>query len=902
MVSDQDIALRCYTRKQIEKKYTPKGTLPWVFPSRVLVFDTETTADERLSLTFGCCKVYLNGSIERVIVFYSDLVKYHEMDYFRNHTSRKGYDLVHINEFREIFLLLAYEMESLVMGYNLPFDLSRIALDTVPGRGYNHWAFSVKLSENPAYPRLIIQHVDNARSFIKFSSSFTRMKGSNKYMKKNMKKFQGNFVDLRTMVYSFTNDKNSLRKSCEHFDTPYKKQETKGHGKITPEYIEYNEADVDATYSLFQVLMEEYKRYYLDLPITKLFSPASIGKAYLKMMGVRSFHEKNPKFPDKMLGYQMSAFYGGRSEVHIRKSPVEIAYMDVLSMYPTVNVNMGLWKYVISDHIDYFEDTEKIKDFVQTIDLEKLKRKETWKDLNAICLILPDGEIFPVRSKYGTKQVFNIGLNHLTSEKPIWYTLADVISAKILSGKEPKIIQAYRFFPVGIQKELRNIKIIGNIEIDPERKDLFKTLIEERKRIQKEMSKTDSEIEKRNLDSEQYILKIITNATSYGIFVQLDTNRLVKRSQFDVYGLDSFSVSKQKSEKFGKMFNPIIGTFITSASRLMLAICERILMDMGETYAFCDTDSMAVPVHCVEKIQEYFRNLNPYSFPSDVFKMEKENFELVNWSNPKGPVNKNKPFPLWFYGISSKRYVLFNIRNGERIIRKMSLHGLGHILNPFSNKEDWQEKIWEDILDYHYCPERGPEILDEYSMRYAVSRLTISTPDILKRFEGINKDLPYDQRIKPFNFACVGTSVRVNDKTGKAIQPITPFSSQYYKVPFGPFIDYRSKDRLQGTEYWQSMDDVLFDYMNHPESKFEGDKGVLTRKHVKVRRIVYIGKESDKLDETSVLGVGEDGYLVYNDRKWQREQIRKDPHSVSYREAEEMGISRSTLKRWRKLL
>lgn len=96
------------------------------------------------------------------------------------------------------------------------------------------------------------------------------------------------------------------------------------------------------------------------------------------------------------------------------------------------------------------------------------------------------------------------------------------------------------------------------------------------------------------------------------------------------------------------------------------------------------------------------------------------------------------------------------------------------------------------------------------------------------------------------------------------------------------------------------MDEVLFDYMNHPESKFNGDKGILSRKHVKVRRIVYIEEESDKLEESSVLVVGKDGYPIYDIKASIRERIRKDPHSVSYREAEEKGISRSSLKRWRK--
>lgn len=97
---------------------------------------------------------------------------------------------------------------------------------------------------------------------------------------------------------------------------------------------------------------------------------------------------------------------------------------------------------------------------------------------------------------------------------------------------------------------------------------------------------------------------------------------------------------------------------------------------------------MVVPSEFTKEIQEFFQPLNPYSFETDIFKIERED--------------------IWFYGISAKRYCLYNIENNEIKIENedYSSHGLGHLLDPFTDdpdeKDDWHKIIWKDILDLHY--------------------------------------------------------------------------------------------------------------------------------------------------------------------------------------------------------
>jgi len=53
-------------------------------------------------------------------------------------------------------------------------------------------------------------------------------------------------------------------------------------------------------------------------------------------------------------------------------------------------------------------------------------------------------------------------------------------------------------------------------------------------------------------------------------------------------------------------------------------------------------------------------------------------------------------------------------------------------------------------------------------------------------------------------------------------------------------------------------------YVNNNDHKFDYDSDrIAHRKHIIVDRIKYIGKESNNLDEVSVLSIEEDSYLEY---------------------------------------
>jgi hypothetical protein len=844
-------AVRVYSEKGTPKKRRVRKDTEYDYDT-VFVLDTETTVDEYQNLKFGSFVLNNREDIVSIGLFYNpnfvsdkelnELVKYCE----KNPVVK----LYTLDEFIGIFYYYVYERRVPCVGFNLPFDLSRLAYDFGYARGSMKGGFVFKLSEQRKNPPIIIKHNDSSQSFIRFQST-------------SYDRFSGTFLDLKTLAVTLTDDKHiTLDKAAQLFNKKHKKLHVEKHGKITQEYIGYNLEDTLTTAELYWRLKEELEKYGIPIPLNRVYSSASLGKAWLEQIGIRPFMELNPGFPKDVLGYLMSAYYGGRAEVKIRKTPTRVTVLDFLSMYPTMFNVTGLYNFLIAQRIDTVDDTQNVRDLIEKISLEDLRDPDILKSLNVLIEILPDGDILPVRTKYNdAEESLNVGINHITSQKPMWYPLPDVVASKILSGRTPRILRAIRFVPKGRQK-LDKVNTLG-IEIDPNKDNIFKISIEKRQEL------------KAKGDYRQKPIKILANASSYGIYIEMNPKDIGEDTKTVVYSNKQFSTDKSMIEEVGRYFNPIISVLITGYARLMLAIAEALLKRTGNVHAFCDTDSMAVPKECVKKMQDFFQPLNPYDFDKPLFKEEKKD--------------------VWFYGISAKRYVLYT-KEGDKITikdgdeRAYSLHGLGHLLNPFGKGVNWHKQVWEDILKLHYGIMNQSEFIQKYSGFYAISKLSVSSKDLMNRFKAFNKGKLYDKRIKPFNFFLIGVG------NNKDIKPITSFSKEPQESVHKPFIDYKSGNVMIGIEYWKRLSDVLLSYIDHKESKFDGSIGALERKHLNISNFIYIGKEASNLDRTGTLD--NPRYHTYQDQ----ETINKRLLEITPKEAKKIGIPKTTYYWLRKTL
>src|SRR5262252_3568586 len=169
-----------------------------------------------------------------------------------------------------------------------------------------------------------------------------------------------------------------------------------------------------------------------------------------------------------------------------------------------------------------------------------------------------------------------------------------------------------------------------------------------------------------------------------------------KKMKVQCHGLDPapYECTVIHPEQPGEFCFPPIASLITGAARLMLALLEHSITEIGGTYAMEDTDSMAIVateyrelVPCpggryrtrdgrkavkaltwdqVAEISDRFKALNPYSGEAgkeSILKIEADNRDPIT----------GHPRQLYCLAISAKRYALFlRDAHGEAVLLRCS--------------------------------------------------------------------------------------------------------------------------------------------------------------------------------------------------------------------------------------
>jgi hypothetical protein len=218
---------------------------------------------------------------------------------------------------------------------------------------------------------------------------------------------------------------------------------------------------------------------------------------------------------------------------------------------------MGLWRFVIAKKTAYADVTTETQKLLDEIQIEDLQKPEMWRRFTTIVRIRPSEYILPIRAKYDDEQ-YSIGGNCATSPHATWYTLADCIASKLLSGRAPIVAEAIQFRPQGVQSGLTPTEIVGKSDyhVNPQTDDFYRRLIDLRTETKVKMKTAQPEDEAR-LDAEQSALKICANATSYGIFVELNEGSQKKTQHVNCYGVSEapFVAEVNVIEEEGKFFS-----------------------------------------------------------------------------------------------------------------------------------------------------------------------------------------------------------------------------------------------------------------------------------------------------------------------------------------------------------
>lgn len=303
-------------------------------------------------------------------------------------------------------------------------------------------------------------------------------------------------------------------------------------------------------------------------------------------------------------------------------------------------------------------------------------------------------------------------------------------------------------------------------------------------------------------------LKVLANATSYGIYAEMHRLESDHKVKVTCHGIDvePFAPWVAHPDEPGAYCFPPLASLITGAARLILALLEHEVTKLGGTYAMEDTDSMAIVttehgglVPCpggldrlpdggdavrtlsseqVKEISDRFAVLNPYEGEAgrgSILKIESDN---------RDP-STGKDRQVYCFAISAKRYTLFLLdEDGRPVLLRASCsfcgrknkpdtvqcakchrpvqvnneddrwseHGLGHLLNPSDPEiedREWIAQAWLAMI------RRALQLQTkkaDFERLPAVGRITVSSPAVMRPLESMNAGKKYSDKIKPFNF------------------------------------------------------------------------------------------------------------------------------------------------------
>jgi hypothetical protein len=914
----------------------------------VVVLDTETRIDLTQRLLVGSYRVYTEGRLVQEGLIAADDFDEHERGilarYVASHAADTGGRLVLRTraDFCDAILWKTVYggLRATLVGFNLPFDLSRLAIGWRRiGKGDLRGGFYLDLFDwqrpggarerHQWRPSIAVKTIDSKRHLMSFA---TPARLDPEHRDEQGRAYRGRFVDLHTLAFALTDRNYSLRRAGEAFGAVERKApDPPAFGALTAELIDYNRQDVRATYALYEVLIAEYRRHPLELPPGQAYSAAAIGKAYLRSFNVRPPLLQSPDFPVERLGHAMTAYYGGRAEVRLRRVDVPVTYLDVTAMYPTVLTLGELWRWLVADRLTAVDATGHAQRLLDDVSIEKLLDPGVWPQLAGVfCRIDPAGELVPVRAPYRhfvggepasldeRDAAWQIGLNHLDgSSRPLWYSLADLLASRLLGGPPTTVREAFRILATGVQDDLRYAALRGGLLVDltSAGRPIFARLVEERQRVAR-----DATIEPREREWRATFLKTVANAVAYGIAAEIRQDPALPRDKrVPVAGLELFQPPVRTPERPGEYAFPPLAASVPALGRLLLALLQGQVEALGGHHLAADTDGLVVVASVdggdqelpngdrikllcwadVDAIRGRLNTLNPYDreLVPDLVRLEDENFAPL--PGPGDRVDRDRRIDLRGMAISTKRFALYESGpDGRAVLRKRSEHGLGVLLDPTrvphpqdddEGAQDWIDVAWQRLVARVRDAEPGPE--PAWFERPALSQLGCSSPALLSPFAAFNRGRPYADQVKPFSFVLLA-----HDDPLSALPPgldrdrltlVAPFDAdpgRWLGLDWRNRVDSRRvrvtirPDGSPGAVRIRTYGDLLAAYATHPEAKASDPdgrpagrrlRGRLGYLHLRATSVEHIGKESNQLDEVAAgaVPIVEDPTVRYLDRR-----------------------------------
>ncbi len=453
-------------------------------PKHALIFRCATTGDEKKDLLFGA---YICAELEDAEYVAKEIGLFYREGHpeeFRALTrfvKDSAYELGSVEEFRRGVFLKYLKARALIVAYDAPREISRIAIkwnkSTKTRRAFSFYfrmfrdKKTGKIRPSGYEPGISIESMDASKAIyrpIKY-----KFHDRDAELEEEDKKFSNvHILDLKMLTSALTGEVYSFPTACNIFGAPASKQR-KSYSRVTKPAIERLLRDVTAELELLNRLQQEFGRHPIDLPHDRCYSAATLTKSYCSTMGIRPPQEQF-KIPDRINGIATQAFAGGRAECMIRQTPVPVTYIDFHAQFPAVSKLLDCREILCAESLEFPDFTAEAREMVKRVELEDCFRPAFWKHLRWFALVEPNEDVVPIRAKFSQRADSDptLAWNFLTSKQPFWITGADVIAAKLMTGKPLKILEAIKVVPHGVQPGLASVKLYSQMKVDPRRDDL----------------------------------------------------------------------------------------------------------------------------------------------------------------------------------------------------------------------------------------------------------------------------------------------------------------------------------------------------------------------------------------------------------------------------------------------
>ena len=253
-----------------------------------LTFDNETTTDPAQSLRVGFAQIHKAGELVSELVFFDENLSDADISVILDYADTKNLQAITIEAFRKKFIEIGYRMNGAVIGFNLPFDISRIALSHGAAKGTMQGGFSFRLSPWKSEPRVRVKHLSAVAALIDFAKPFKQLRGKGSRNRDvDVPHNSGCFIDVKTIAAALLSKRFKLETLAVFLGATPKEQTEAHGGPITFQYLDYARGDVQTTWECYQKLADIYRGFGLSTPLRRILSEASIGKALLREMNIR---------------------------------------------------------------------------------------------------------------------------------------------------------------------------------------------------------------------------------------------------------------------------------------------------------------------------------------------------------------------------------------------------------------------------------------------------------------------------------------------------------------------------------------------------------------------------------------------------------------------------------------